>query len=117
MSTGFTGWRILQAGMHYRRHALEEATLIASLFNICCKRKRQFLNVVFVFVWLTYLVSVISVPLLSHSGASVYVWYTFMLYMIVELLVSHEQVCISACWILLEVEFYVLVAFHLTSLF
>ena len=79
---------------------LEEAILIASLFSICCRCKRRFLNVVFVFVWLTQ-----------------YVWYIFLLDTIVELLVSHERVCISACWILLEAGFYVLVAFHLTSLF
>ena len=33
-----------------------------------------FLNVVFVLVWLTCLVSMIGVPSLSHSGALVIVW-------------------------------------------
>ena len=38
----------------------------------------------------------------------------FCLDMIVELLVSHELVCVSACWILLEAELYVLMSIHLT---
>ena len=33
-----------------------------------------FLNVVFVLVWLTYLVSMIDVPLQSHSGDLVFLW-------------------------------------------
>ena len=33
-----------------------------------------FLNLVFVLVWLTCLVSVTGIPLPCHSGASVYVW-------------------------------------------
>ena len=37
--------------------------------------------------------------------------FLFCLYVIVELPVSHELVCVSACWILLEAEMYVLVHF------
>ena len=33
-----------------------------------------FLNVVFVLVWLTCLISMIDVPPLSHSGVSLFVW-------------------------------------------
>ena len=56
---------------------LEEATLIACLFSICCRCKRlsfHVSNVVFVLAWSTCLVSIIGVPSLSHSGASVIVW-------------------------------------------
>ena len=55
---------------------VSRATLIACMFNICCRRKCGdflFLNVVFAFVWLTFLVGMIGVPHLSHCGASVIV--------------------------------------------
>ena len=37
--------------------------------------------------------------------------------MIVELLMCHKLICVSACWILFEAEMYLLVEFHLTSLY
>ena len=38
--------------------------------------------------------------------------FLFGLYVIVELPVSHDLICVYACWILLEAEMYVFVAFH-----
>ena len=55
---------------------LEEATIIACLFNICCRCKHQSFLVSkhsSVLVRLTSL-SVINLPPLSHSGASVILW-------------------------------------------
>ena len=58
---------------------LKEATVIACLFGICCRRKRQsFLasKCSFVFVWLTCLLNIIGVPPLSSSGGSVIAWWS-----------------------------------------
>ena len=54
-----------------------EATLIASLSTFVADVKSGhflFLNVAFVFVWLTCLVIYIGVPPLSHFGAPVLFW-------------------------------------------
>ena len=76
MKTGFTGWHILQVGMITGGHVLEEATLIVCLFNICCRCKQQLFLVSkcsLCVSLVTCLVSMISIPTLSHSGTSVFV--------------------------------------------
>ena len=63
--------------MHYRRICVRGgySYCLCSTFVVDVKRGHfLFLNVVFVFIWLTCLVSVSGVPPLSHSGASMIVW-------------------------------------------
>ena len=65
MRTGFAGWHILQEGMRLL------SLLICSTFVIDVSGNHfLFLNVIFVFIWLTCLVSVIGVPPLSFSCLS-----------------------------------------------
>ena len=74
MRTGFTGWHILQEGMHYRRTCIREGNSHC-LFVHCKHKQRSFImsKCSFVLVWLTCLVIVIGVPPQSRSGASVIV--------------------------------------------
>ena len=50
----------------------------------------MFLNVVFALVWLAFLVGMIGVPLLTHSGALVFVWLTCVVHVSGAVLLSQS---------------------------